>query len=118
MEGVWADFHSSSVVMNKDMTNLMSIPEKSDFILKIGDKRFLVHKSVLRRSSNIFRAMFFDGMKEAIITDVDESTFEEVLHFLYTGNLSGKDYDFHSASYVAEKYQIMDLNKFLEKKNN
>ena len=49
---------------------------------------------------------------EAVITDVDEKTLEEVLHYLYTGKLSGKDYGINSFCYAADKYQLdtlMDL---------
>ena len=89
----------------------------ADFILKTGGKSFHVHKAVLGARSSVFRTMFLSGMKEgvegeAIITDVNEETLQEVLHYIYTGNLSGKDYGIYSLCYAAHKYHLdtlMDL---------
>ena len=102
-----------------DMTKLMEDPETADFTLKTGDKSFKVHKAVLGARSSVFRTMFLsgNGMKEgvegeAIIKDVDKETLQEVLHYLYTGSLSGKDYGINSLCYAADKYQLdtlMDL---------
>ena len=51
-----------------------------------------------------------EGVKgEAKITDVNEETLQEVLHYLYTGNLSGKDYEIYSLCYAADKYQLATL---------
>ena len=101
-------------VFIEDMTKLMDDPETADFTLKIGNKSFQVHKAVLGARSGVFRTMFLSGMKEgvegeAVITDVNEETLEEVLHYLYTGNLSGKDYGIYSLCYAANKYQLVTL---------
>ena len=47
--------------------------------------------------------MFLSGLKEAVegeavITDVDEETLQEVLHYIYTGKLSGKEFSVNSLS--------------------
>ena len=81
----------------EDMTKLLEDPETSDFTLKCGSKNFKVHKAILGARSNVFRTMFLSGMKEAVegeavITDVDEKTLEEILHYLYTGKLSSKEF--------------------------
>ena len=101
-------------VFIEDMTKLMEDPETADFTLKIGVKSFKVHKAILAARSGVFRTMFLSGMKdavegEAVITDVDEETLEEVLHYLYTGKLSGKDFRINSLCYAAEKYQLDNL---------
>ena len=98
----------------EDMTKLMEDPDTADFILKTGGKSFHVHKAVLGARSRIFRTMFLSRMKEAdlgeaIITDVSEETLQEVLHFIYTGNLSGKDYGIYSLCYAAHKYHLDTL---------
>ena len=98
----------------EDMTKLMGDAETADFILKVGNKSFQVHKAVLGARSEVFRAMFLSGMKEgvegeAIITDVNEETLQEVLHYIYTGNLSGKDYGIYSLCYAAHKYHLDTL---------
>ena len=46
---------------------------------------------------------------EAIITDVDQDTLQEVLHYLYTGGLSGKDYGIYDLCYAANKYDLDNL---------
>ena len=46
---------------------------------------------------------------EAVITDVDEETLEEVLHYIYTGKLSGKNFSINSLFYAVKKYQL-DIN--------
>ena len=100
-----------------DMTKLMDDSETSDFTLKCGSKSFKVHKAILGARSNVFRAMFLSGMKEAvdgeaIITDVEENILEEILHYLYTGKLSGKEFAVKSLCYAAKKYELdhlMDL---------
>ena len=101
-------------VFIEDMTKLLEDPETADFILKTGGKSFHVHKAVLGARSSVFRTMFLSGMKEgvegeAIITDVNEETLQEVLHYIYTGNLSGKDHGIYSLCYAAHKYHLDTL---------
>ena len=101
----------------EDMTKLMDDWEISDFRLKCGSKIFMVHKAILGARSKVFRAMFLSGMKEAVdgeavITDIDEKTLEEILNYLYSGKLSGKDFVAKSLCYAAKKYELdhlMDL---------
>ena len=101
----------------EDMTNLLEDPETADFTLKCGSKSFKVHKAILGARSKVFRAMFLSGMKEAVdgeavITDVEEKTLEEILHYLYTGKLSGQEIAVKSLCYAAKKYELdhlMDL---------
>ena len=95
----------------EDITNLLEDPETADFTLKCGSKSFKVHKAVPGARSKVFRAMFLSGMTdavdgEAIITDVEEKTLEEILHYLYTGKLSGKDFGVRSLCYAADKYEL------------
>ena len=101
-------------VFIEDMTKLMNDPDTADFTLKVGNTSFMVHKAILGARSEVFRTMFLAGMKEgvqgeAVITDVNEETLQEVLHYLYTGKLSGKDFSIHSLCYAVEKYQLATL---------
>ena len=101
----------------EDITNLLEDPETADFTLKCGSKSFKVHKAVPGARSKVFRAMFLSGMTEAadgeaVITDVEEKTLEKILHYLYTGKLSGQDFAIKSLCYAAKKYELdhlMDL---------
>merc|ERR1711874_587947 len=44
-----------------------------------------------------------------VIRDVDEKALEEVLYYLYTGKLSGKDFAVKSLCYAADKYELGSL---------
>ena len=101
-------------VFIEDMSKLMDDPETADFTLKVGNTSFKVHKAVLGARSEVFRTMFLSGLKESVesevvITDVSEETLQEVLHYLYTGKMSGKDFSIHSLCYAVEKYQLATL---------
>ena len=102
-------------VFIEDMTKLMNDPETADFT---GNKSFEVHKAVLGARSEVFRTMFLSNLKEvvegeAVITDVNEETLQEVLHYLYTGKLSGKDYGIQSLCYAADKYHLDTLTDLI-----
>ena len=94
----------------------------ADFVLKTknGTRKFPVHKTILTCRSKVFRAMFSSNMAEvstgeAIIEDIEEDTLEELIHFLYTGGLSGSQYNIVSLCNAAEKYELpslMDLVRF------
>ena len=95
----------------EDMTKLLDDPETSDCTLRCGSKSFKVHKTILGARFNVFRAMFLSGMKETVegvvvIKDVDEKAMEEVLYYLYTGKLSGKEFVVKSLCYAANKYEL------------
>ncbi|XP_078489845.1 kelch-like protein 12 [Ciona intestinalis] len=64
-----------------------------DFTIFVGDRKFKAHSLILSASSDYFRAMINSKMKEGIekyvqIQNVSEQTMENVLCFLYTGNIS------------------------------
>ena len=65
----------------------------TDFIIIVRSKEFKVHKSVLSARSPVFMRMFSSAMKEAAdnkveINDVEPSTFEKFLAFIYCGKFS------------------------------
>jgi len=111
------DYQRNTSVFMDDMSKLLEDPETADFNLKSGSKSFKVHKAILGARSKVFRNMFLSGMKEAVkgeavITDVDVKTLEEILYYLYTGKLSGKGFVVKSLCYAATKYELdhlMDL---------
>ena len=111
---------SQSLVM--DISRMKTDTETADFVLKTknGTRKFPVHKTILTCRSKVFRAMFSSNMAEvstgeAIIEDIEEDTLEELIHFLYTGGLSGSQYNIVSLCNAAEKYELpslMDLVRF------
>jgi len=105
---------TATKVFIEDMTKLLDDPETSDYTLKCGSKIFKAHKAILGARSRVFRAMFLSGMKETlegevVIEDLDEKILEEVLFFLYTGKLSGKEFGLKSLCYAANKYELESL---------
>ena len=111
---------SQSLVM--DISRMKTDTETADFVLKTknGTRKFPVHKTILTCRSKVFRAMFSSNMAEvstgeAIIEDIEEDTLEELIHFFYTGGLSGSQYNIVSLCNAAEKYELpslMDLVRF------
>ena len=97
--------------------HLMNDEDTTDFTLKTKTRSFRIHKLIFGARSSVFKAMFQSDMAEALagevtIEDLDENTVEEMIHFIYTGSLSGKQPDFQSLCQVARKYQLdsmMDL---------
>ena len=104
-------------VLMEDFSSLMNDEDTTDFTLKTKTKSFRIHKLIFGARSSVFKAMFQSNMAEALagevtIEDLNENTVEEMIHFIYTGSLSGKQPDFQSLCQVARKYQLdsmMDL---------
>jgi len=97
-EQLWA------AAVNRKMTDI-------EFL--VGEESFGAHRSLLSARSPVFAAMFASGMKEdktgqVHIEDVDPTTFQQFLKFLYTGTLehSFMDSDLFE---VADRYQIETL---------
>ena len=98
----------------EDIYKLLRDTNTSDFVLKSihGSKVFPVHRIILSARSNVFRSMFAsatDTIGEAIVEDIDNDTLEELIHFLYTGSLSGSKCDIISLCYAANKYELPSL---------
>ena len=93
-------------VLMEDISKLMNEDDTADFTLKTKTKSFRIHKLIFGARSSVFQAMFQSNMAEALageatIEDLDEDTVEEMIHFIYTGSLSGKQ------SRLSRKYQLV-----------
>ena len=87
---------------------------------KMTDVEFLVrettigaHRSLLSARSPVFAAMFASGMKEAVsgqiqIRDIDPTTFQHFLKFLYTGMVEPSSLN-RNLFTVAERYRVDTL---------
>lgn len=97
---------------------LLSTGMLSDFVVKVGEKEFKVHNSILAVQSSVFEAMFGSNMEEnrsgqLIISDFSISAIEDFLHFLYTGVV--KDYINGTELFtLACKYDVADLKDICE----
>ena len=111
-----AKVENSYRVLKEDLTRMKTDTNTADFVLKTSSESrvFPVHKAILCNRSSVFRAMFSSDMAEvsageAIITDLHEDTLEELIHFLYTGGLSGRECNLVSLFYAAKKYELASL---------
>ncbi|CAO1432536.1 unnamed protein product [Diamesa tonsa] len=102
-----------------DFGKLMLDSTHSDFTIFVQSKEFKVHKSVLSARSPVFKIMFLSKMKEAAekkveIIDVDPDVFEQLLTFIYSGEIADLD-DYAMDLFVAaDKYGIKDLRNVCE----
>ena len=101
-------------VLVDNLSKLLNDQDTADFTLKTNTKKFRIHKLIFGAMSCVFQAMFQTNMAEAqageaTIEDLDDDTLEEMIHFIYTGRLSGKQLDTMSLLYAAKKYQLDSL---------
>jgi len=88
----------------------------SDCIIACGDKEFPCHKLILSARSSVFDAMFSHNMREHIlnrveIKDLDVKVVQDMLHYIYSGQvieLESKAADLVTA---AEKYDLKELKQ-------
>ena len=111
-----AQLENAINVWQEDIFRMQTDTDTADFVLRPsnGSKVFSVHKAVLSNRSTVFRDMFARNMTEvvsgeAIIQDIDDDTLEDLIHFLYTGGLSGLNSDIISLCYAANKYELPSL---------
>ena len=90
--------------------------DSADFEITCNGKKFLVHRAVISARSSVFRSMFNSNMEEArsgkMTIDnppIDEKCIEELIHFIYTGRLSGSDFDIQAICFAADFYNLKGL---------
>ena len=98
----------------KDMKEIMENTAASDITIKCGEETFKVHKIFLTSRSSVFKAMLETEMMEAatreiLIKDIDCPTLKEMIHFIYTGELSGMKVDLQNIWYAADMYDVNGL---------
>jgi len=85
----------------------------TDVEFLVGEETFGAHRSLLSTRSPVFAAMFASGMKEVStgqvrIEDVDPTTFQHFLKFLYIGMVEPSSVD-RDLFVVADKYGVETL---------
>ena len=82
---------------SKDVLRRLSGLQKQgimcDVTIKIEDEEFHAHRNILSASSDYFFAMFNGNMKERhareiTISGVDKDSMEQIMHFIYTGEIT------------------------------
>ncbi|KAK0161734.1 hypothetical protein PV327_008152 [Microctonus hyperodae] len=120
----WHGFKDSLPnAIHANLKNFNSSPDLSDMKIVIGKEEIPVHKMILASYSPVFLTMFKANMKESrdkriIVTDIDVNIMKKVIDFMYTGALHPDPEvpDLLSILNVAEKYEIMALKAFCERK--
>jgi hypothetical protein len=113
----------------------------SDFKFIVEGREFEVHKAILAGESTtfcsrdcidsmtllvvarsrVFSRMFTGDFRETTaneqeVEDVSADTFEELLHFIYSGKLRNKDFPVEDLLPIADRYEVEDLMKFCDQK--
>lgn len=116
-------------LMEKDYINippyidqLFKKKEFADFTFVIDDQELKAHKCVLAAASPVFQSMLQNSnWKENVenkmeITDISVEVFEQLLHYIYLGNLTDLDKIAPELIYLAEKYDMPRLKTLCSKK--
>lgn len=98
------------------LKSLLEDKNFADVTFKIGDSLISAHRNILVARCDYFRAMFLGGMRENSekiinIPDIDDTTFRDILEFLYTGKIIVSENNIVPLITAAEKFQITDLKE-------
>lgn len=104
--------------LSDNFKHLFGDKETCDVTLKVMDKEYKAHRSVLIARSSVFAATFKHDTLERqtgviIISDCDPDSFQEFLDYLYSGKL--EELSYRSALnlyYTSDKYDIEELKSF------
>ena len=86
------DGQSRNTISSDDLGNLLVDGHLSDVVLRVGDRKFPVHRAILAARSPVFRAMFTSDMKESVaeeiqIEDMEPDVMKEVLKCVYSDQI-------------------------------
>jgi BTB/POZ domain len=92
--------------------------EFSDVTFIAGDQEIPAHKALLAAKSPVFAAMFKSKMKEEQTNRIEiteeVAVFEELLRFIYTGNVENLDNNTEDLFVASDKYGIDQLKMLCE----
>lgn len=83
--------------------------------MKVGDREFKCHRSILAARSPVFLAMVTHDTKEKAtgvieVQDAEPDIFSDFLHYLYTGNVKNLNTESAVDLYtLSDKYQVIEL---------
>lgn len=97
----------------KKLSKLQESGIQTDFVIKVGDEEFKVHKCVLAMHSSVFEAMFNTECEESRTNQLKVTRFEaaavkDFIHFLYNGVIRSIE-NAVDLFELADKYDIEDL---------
>ena len=112
----------SSRYLSTQTMRIMKDESTADLKITCGErdnkKVFAVHKSFFCASSPVFRAAIESDMvegrtKEIYIEEVDEKTLQKLIHYVYTGELTGPDLNIQLVAWLADKYDLPGMKELL-----
>ncbi|GFY66578.1 TD and POZ domain-containing protein 3 [Trichonephila inaurata madagascariensis] len=100
--------------MAQNMKQLLQDDNFCDVTFKIGSKFFKAHKALLSARSRAFRTIFESplamGSEEIEISDISEETLNEMLYFIYSGEVGYIHLkNAMELYYAADKYELDSL---------
>lgn len=103
-------------VIRKEFVNFYETKDLCDFVMKVEDKEFHVHKFALAANSPVFAALFVNEAKHArdndmTITDASPQVVKEMLRYMYTGNVNNIQDLAGDLLKIAHKYSLDGLVK-------
>ena len=103
----------------ENMEEVFKVGKFTDVTIDCQGKQFQCHKAILAGRSSVFDAMFSPNFKEGIenkveVVDVSADIFEEILRFIYSGEVRHLKAGAKHLLVAAEKYNLVDLKKFCE----
>ncbi|XP_046992930.1 kelch-like protein 28 isoform X1 [Schistocerca americana] len=89
--------------------------ELCDITLIVENEEIRAHKIVLAASSLYFRTMFCGSLMEShqekiVLHDIELPTFQEIIHFMYTGQIKISEENIYSVISMADFLQIPALS--------
>ena len=95
--------------------SLFNNKEIHDAIITVSGRKFYVHKAILAAHSPVFLAMLKKNsfkenvQKEIEINDTDSDVFQELLRFIYSGEIKNMNDIVYELLVAADKYIIKEL---------
>ncbi|XP_065209103.1 speckle-type POZ protein-like isoform X2 [Planococcus citri] len=121
---VSSPYYSSTIGMSEsrlstDLEQLYIGDCFNDLTISVKGKNYAVHKAILATRSSVFNAMLRNDMQESQknlinITDIEQETFEEMLHYIYTGKTKNLDELAFELLPIADKYDLKELRIMCE----
>ena len=107
--------------LSSDLCELFNSSNFSDVAFLVEGHKFPAHKAILSIRSPMLYAMFGNGMKESVATeviveDIERDIFKEVLRFIYSGFVSPNVLDTSPIHLLAaaDKYHLCRLKAVCE----
>eukprot|EP01080_Neovahlkampfia_damariscottae_P011949 gene11949-5350_t len=106
-----------------DFAKVLKTKDFSDFVIKVENEEFKVHRSILSVRSEYFEKLFKENKNEAKIEGISPKILELILEYLYTAHISKMDedqvIDLYSAATLIDHQILMEesSNLFIQMLN-